>query len=356
MLLLSPGPGICDQDVLDVLAQPCIHHRSDLFKQTYRSIVSNMKVLLHAPHSEIILMSGSGSTGMEGAVKNLIASHDHVLCIRCGYFSERFYQMASYQNCTMYSLYYNMSETYIKEDVEWMLKHYEIDAVLVTHSESETGSLQDLKILGELCHTYHALCIVDSISGVIMNEVHMDEEYIDCLIMSSQKGFMMPPGLSISALSQNAIKKMKQIHVKSYILDYKMMLAKYENDARIQTTPCIPLYLALSCSLGKLMKYSTKQLASYYHKLHDEVKQELMKLGFQILALGHESNSLIVCSTPKHLRASCIQEKLEKQGVRIELGLRDRDDRILRIGIMNAVKKQDLDIFLMHLRNILYET
>ena len=72
MLVLSPGPGICDPDVLQVLAQPCVHHRSNAFKQTYREIIEEMRKLLHAPSSEIIIMNGSGSYGMEGAVKNLL--------------------------------------------------------------------------------------------------------------------------------------------------------------------------------------------------------------------------------------------------------------------------------------------
>lgn len=356
MLLLSPGPGICDPEALSLMAEPIIHHRTVTFKKIYESIVTDMKTLLCAPNAEIILMNGSGSTGMEGAVQNLITSNDHVLSIRCGYFSDRFYQMASYQCPTMYTLHYANYETYQMEDVEWMLQQYPIHTILVTHCESETGVLQDISALGKLCEQYQALLIVDSISGVIMNAVHMEEDHIDCLIMASQKGFMLPPGLSITALSPKALLKMQNSHVKSYVFDYQMILKKYTDDQKIQTTPCIPLYRGLAYVLQKLIRYSPNEISRYYAEIHNYGTKQLQQLNFKILSQKHESNSLIVCKTPYGIRASQLQKKLEAKGIRIELGLRDREDRILRIGCMNHIHRSDFEQLIHCIRNILYET
>ncbi len=356
MLVLSPGPGICDPNVLQVLAQPCIHHRSNAFKQTYREIIKEMRKLLHAPNSEIIIMNGSGSYGMEGAVKNLLHKNDRVLSIRCGYFGDRLFQMARHQSCDVYSLQYTDGDTYRPKDVRWMMEHVSFDAVLVTHCETEPGSLQNLQFLGELCRQHHALLIVDSISGVIMNEVEMEKWHIDCLIMASQKGFLMPPGLSMTAFSKTALQVMKKQRNNSYIFDYPTMLKKLHDDARIHTTPNINMFTALHTALRKLNAVPTQKLADHYKTLHAYTKKELLSMGFTILAQGHDSHSLIVCKTPAAYRASRIQKDLEKHGIRIELGLCDREDRILRIGIMNAVTKHDLQYFLNTLRGILHET
>lgn len=354
MLLLSPGPGICDEDVLTVLSKPCIHHRSDAFKKLYIDCINKIKKLLHAPNSEIIFMNGSGSFGMEGAIRNLINKEDTVLSIRCGYFSDRFYQMAAYQSSSMYSLQYPKFSTYHLQDVEYLLQHRDIDVVLVTHCETETGSLQDLKSLGDLCHRYHALLMVDSISGAIMNEVFMEDWHIDCLIMASQKGFLLPPGISITALSKNAVAKMALVNVNSYVFDYKTMLLKQHDDARIHSTPSINLFYGLHIALKKLTAVSSSLLANYYRTLHDDLRDSLTNLGFTIMSKGHESNSIIVCIVPKGNHAKAIQQQLEDRDIRIETGLIDPQDQILRIGIMNAVRKSDLDKLAHALEEILY--
>lgn len=356
MLLLSPGPGISDPDVEAELSKPCVHHRSETFKNIYREVVRDIKKIVHAPQGEVIILNGSGSYGMEGAMCNLLSAHDHVLSIQCGYFAQRMYQMAKQRNCIMYSLSYQTYQTYILEDVEWMMNHYPIQHLLVTHCESETGSLQDLTPLGELCHKHHVLFIVDSISGALMNEVDMELMNIDCLIMASQKGFLMPPGLSISVLSQNAVKVMKQVTVQSYIFDYKSILSKFYQDARIHSTPSVPLYSALHVALQKLTKCTNQELAAYYHQIHQYLKHGLQELHFQIMADGHESNSIIVCKVPKTKKASVLQGALEKRGIRIELGLLDKEDTILRIGIMNYVHQKDFETLLFHMREIVYET
>lgn len=356
MLLLSPGPGICDRDVLNEIAKPCIHHRSTPFKNIYQDIVKDIKKLVNAPNGEVIIMNGSGSYGMEGATLNLLKKDDKVLSIRCGYFGDRLFSMARNRGCDMFSLSYQKYNSYDIHDVSWMLNHHDIKALLVTHCESETGTLQDLWKLGELCHKHNVLFIVDSISGAIMNEVDMENMHIDCLIMASQKGFLMPPGLSISVLSQKAVQVMKEIPNKSYVFDYGTILKKFYNDARIHSTPSIPLYCGLHLALKKLNSVPLIELTTYYHDLHEYVRNKLKKLHFTIMAKGHESNSIIVCKVPHGYSACAIQKALEEKDVRIEVGLLDNEDKILRIGIMNAISIDDCDILLQNMREILYET
>lgn len=352
MLVLSPGPGIGHPNVLNKAALPLIHHRSDEFKTIYNSIIAQIKMVIQGSHSEIVIMNGSGSTGMESTFMNLINPFDRVLIIDTGYFSKRFSQMAKMYHLNVLELSYAFNERYRIKDVSQMLKkHPDIKAIFMTHSESNSGTLQLIAPIARLCKKCDTLLIVDGVGGAIMNPLHFDRDGIDAYIMASQKGFMMSSGLVMVALSQKAMRKSISNIDRSYSFSYARMIQKFYDDARINTTPAISLYRSLHESLCMINQNSIEDCNRYYHELTIYTRKCLKQLGFMICNRKYFSNSIIVFAHNK-LKASYIQKCLEEEDIRIELGLSDQNDRILRIGCMNAITKENMDHFLRVLESI----
>lgn len=355
MKLLSPGPSLCDPYVYQIMAQPLIHHRSPQFLQVYQRLVHNLRKIVQDPSSEIIIQNGSGSYGMEATIKNLFHPYEKVLCIQTGYFSQRFAEMAQMHQLEVIHLHTSSDGTFALEDIETMYTlHPDIKGILVTHCETQTGALQDIHHIGKIAHQHNSLFLVDSISGIIMNPLSMKQDHIDAVIMASQKGFSIPPGLFMVALSQKAIQKMQTTRVNSYIFDYKLILKKYYDHQKINTTPAIPLFLALDYSLEKLLQHDLAYWHSYYQYLHTTLCNGLSALQYQLI-VKNSSHSIAVCKTPYQKQASLIQQRLcEQYQIRIELGLLDPSDRILRIGCMNHITIQDIKYFLRALCEVTY--
>lgn len=353
MLLLSPGPGVCHPFVQRREAMPIIHHRSEEFKAVYNSIVAQMKMIVQSKRCEIILQNGSGSTGMETSLMNLFQSHDKVIAINTGYFGERFASMARLQKLEVLECTY-INEPYYIEDIETMFEEHEhIKGVLVTHSETSNGILNTLKPLGELCKKHGALLVVDSIGGIIMNPLHFDNDHIDCLIMASQKGFMMPPGLSMIALSVRAVKAVTDHKTASYAFSFENMIRKFHDDAKINTTPAISLYMALHEALCILNQHPISVWNRYYAALHEQLEAGLSKLEYPVCNQQNATNSLVLIRTKHQQKASLLQKLLEEHyDIRIELGLQDSSDKILRIGCMNYITEADINKLLDALKEL----
>lgn len=347
MLILSPGPGIAHPSVLKKAGLPLIHHRSEEFKTIYNSIVAQLKLLLHAPHGDVILMNGGGSIMMETTIMNLCKPKDKVLVINTGYFSQRFALMARMHDLEVIELTYPMQEHYRLDDVKEVLKQEaDIKAIFVTHSETNSGTLQILEPLGGLCKGSDTLLIVDGVGGAIMNPLDFEKAHIDAYIMASQKGFMMSPGIGICMLSQKGVERCKSFKDKSYAFSFARMIEKFHDDAKINSTPSISLYRSLHEALCILNQHPSSEWNQYYKDIAAYVRKSLKQMGYTVLNKRHASASVIVFECLKNQKASLLQQQLEEEGIRIELGLNDTQDKVLRIGCMNAVTLDDMEHFL----------
>src|SRR5690554_4549817 len=139
---------------------------------------------------------------MESAIVNLFSQGDEVLVINTGFFGERFIEICKTYELKVHTLDYEWGQTYKLEDVKEMFNKYpNIKGVFVTYHETSTGVLNDVQLLGEFIHTTNAILVADCISGMIHHHFAFDDWNIDCALASSQKGFMLPPGLAFVALS-----------------------------------------------------------------------------------------------------------------------------------------------------------
>ena len=194
---MIPGPTPVPEKVLQALAKHPIGHRSKDFQDLVEITTKNLQ-WLHQTQNDVLTITGSGTAAMEAGIINTLSRGDKVICGENGKFGERWVKVAK-----------EFGLEVIKIDSEWGTpldpkefkkvleedKQKEIKAVILTHSETSTGVINDLKTISSYIREHNtALSIVDCVTSLGACNVPVDEWKLDIVASGSQKGYMIPPG------------------------------------------------------------------------------------------------------------------------------------------------------------------
>lgn len=338
--VFAPGPAQLDHEVLEVLSRQVVYHRTDSFLHIFNETHELLKDVFNTKNGRTLINTGSGTNGMDNLVLNLIEEGEKVLVINTGFFGERFVQINNKYNNNVIELKYNLGQTYNLEDVKKIIaENNDLKAIFVTHCDTSCGILNELKPLGELTKSTDILLVVDSISGIIMNELDFDGWYLDAVVSSSQKGFMLPPGLNIACLSEKAINKLSR-STKAYYNNYLDQF-DYIDRNYLFCTVNTPMICALNVVVKRILKNGVAYYNDFYSDLYDYLKGELLALGFELYPLDNKSNSLIVFTPPTGIESDKLAEFLYENKIIIGIGFGELIHKVNRIGIMNAITKED---------------
>ena len=207
--LRIPGPTFVPQAVLAASARPLINHRGPEFAALLAALTRALQDFLRTEH-DVLLLTASGSGGMEAAIANTLSSGDKVLVFSCGAFGERFAAI-----CKSYGVDARRIDVPYGRAVEPDLVRDELakekgkdaaKAVLITHNETSTGVLNPIKDIAAVVRESGKLFLVDSVSGAGCAELEIDEWGIDVCITASQKAWGAPPGVAMVTMSPRAWK------------------------------------------------------------------------------------------------------------------------------------------------------
>ncbi|MFK5985245.1 MAG: aminotransferase class V-fold PLP-dependent enzyme [Pseudomonadota bacterium] len=265
--LFTPGPVPMSKEILKLGSEQVPYFRNTSFSKILIESKTLLLKLVNAKKgSDVIFLASSGTGAMEAATINLLNNRDKAIVINGGGFGQRFIDICSKHDVPNYEIKIKKNK---KIDFS-LLKELKANAFVVNAHETSIGKIYNLNKIGEFCKKNKLLNIVDAISAFVCEDINMKKQNIDALILSSNKGLALPPGLAMVVLSPNAIKKLKSINVMYF--DFKMYLA---NMVRGQTpfTPTVSIIKQLHFRLNELNQKSikksvqdTKQLAQYFRK------------------------------------------------------------------------------------------
>jgi len=204
MLLFTPGPTPVLESVRLAMATPTLHHRTPEFEAIFKATRALLFWLLKT--DEVIMLASSGTGAMESAVTNLC--HDTLLSINSGKFGERFTKIAKASGLKSVEIKHDWDTAVsIEEVLDALTENPNIDALAIQISESAGGLRHPVEAIAKAVKAKYPkiMIIADGITAVAVEPI--DVSHIDCLIAGSQKALMLPPGLSILGLSQEAIIK-----------------------------------------------------------------------------------------------------------------------------------------------------
>ncbi|GAF25781.1 serine-pyruvate aminotransferase/archaeal aspartate aminotransferase [Moorella thermoacetica Y72] len=344
-ILLLPGPTPVPPQVALAMARPAINHRGPEFKALWAEVTSGLKDVFQT-RAEVVILTASGTGGMEAAVANLISPGEKVLVVTIGAFGERFVQICRAFNVEAEVVAFPYGQAADPEVIAERLAAdtgHEIKAILVQHNETSTGVLNDIQAISRARGDHPALLIVDSISGLAAADLPMDAWHIDVVIAGSQKAFMLPPGLTMLAVGERAWQAAEKCSNQRFYLDIK----KARNSGlKGQTpfTPAVPLLYGLQESL-RLLKAET--LAGSYARhalMRDMVRAGVRALGLKLLAdEAIASPAVTAVCVPEGMKpADIINPLRERFGVVVAGGQGAVKDQVFRIGHLGYVSFNDI--------------
>lgn len=248
-----PGPTEVTADVLSAMARPVLGHRSEEVSALIAGMQPGLSTLF-ATERPVYLSTSSATGMMEAAITNL--SRRRILCLSCGAFSHRFYDIARGTGRDADVLETEWGQPSRPEALRDALgaDPGRYDLVTVVHSESSTGVLNPLADLAAVAHEFDDVLIaVDTVSSLAGTPVLTDEWGLDFVLTGSQKALAVPPGLALAVASERALERAREVEHRGFYFD----LLKFDKNltARSQTpnTPAVSLIFALEAQLDRIM-------------------------------------------------------------------------------------------------------
>jgi len=353
--LMAPGPTPVPPSVLLAMAQPMIHHRTAEYAALFTEVRAGLKRLFQTT-GEVIPFVSSGTGSMEAAVVNTLSAGDTVLGLRAGKFGERWEEICRAYGVTVVSMAAPYGQTVSAETIaEALRRHPEARAVLMQHSESSTGVLHDVQGIAAATRGTPAILIVDAVSSLGIADLRLDEWGVDLVVAGSQKGLMLPPGLSFCALSEKAWGHVTASRLPRYYFDLAAegkSVAK--NDAHF--TPAVSIMLGLREVLRMLDAEGLPNVFRRHERLARATRAGVEALGLELFAKASPSPALTAVVAPPGMDSQKVVAAYSaSHNITIAGGQGAMKGRVFRLGHMGYVGDFDVITALSALEQVLHE-
>lgn len=223
--LMGPGPLDIHPNVYRALASPVIGHLDPAYLEVLDRIRKRLRMVFQTENHLTHASPGTGTSGMEACVANMLEPGDRVLCCVHGYFGDRIRQMAERQDANVTVL---EAEWGLPDDparIEAAFSESEYDLITLVHAETSTGVLQPMDDVVRLAKSHGAKILLDTVTSLGGVEVEIDEWGIDAAYSCSQKCIGSPPGLAPITFSERAVEGMKRRKhpARSWYLDAQLL-------------------------------------------------------------------------------------------------------------------------------------
>lgn len=354
--LMIPGPTPVPESVLVELARHPVGHRSKEFSDIFMFCIESLKWLGKTKNSDAFIYTASGTGAMEAAISNILSPGDKVLSLVTGVFGKRFGQIAQTFGATVEMITVDPGKVIDSKILEQKLsldKNKEIKVVTVTHSETSTGTANNLEKIAKAVKSHGALLLVDAITSLGCMNVEIDNWGLDIVISGSQKGFMIPPGLSFIYVSPKTWEYYKKSKCPKFYWDF----GKHKKSLDEKTTPFTP-NVSFVCALRKAFEMMQEEGLENIIKRHDRLKTRLRaglkELGLKLLCEDKDASAAITAIyPPKGISVSDIRAAYKKDwDITVANGQDTLKDKIFRIGHLGFVGDRDIEMALVITKKI----
>lgn len=354
-LLMILGVVEIEEDIRALGAYPLEYNRTPDYKTILGNIFKGLQYI-HRTSRPVFLVSSSGTGVMEGALTNVLNSKSKALYVNGGVFGKRWGEILAQHHIESYEIHLEYGETVSPIQIEEMLiKYPEIEAVFLTHNETSTGTLTDIKSIAEVVKKYpNTVLVVDCISSILVEPVETDEWGIDVVVSSGNKAIAIPPGVGFLTFSEKAMKKVKNSDIRLYNYDALEYLKEWE---RISTpyTPPISLLKQLELRLKKVQEEGLENLRKRYAANTAYLRDGVKKLGLTFFT-PHMANCVTGVVTPDGINAEEVVRIMRtKHHIELAPSWPGLKEHLFRVGNFGNINKTDIDLFLNALEQTIEE-
>ncbi len=344
-MLMIPGPTPVPERVLLAMAKHPIGHRSGDFGKIMAEVTENLK-WLHQTSNDVLALTASGTGVMEAGIINFLSAGDRVLVGVNGKFGDRWAKVSQAYGLQVEIISAPWGEPLDPELFRAQLeadKEKAIKAVIITHSETSTGVLNDLETINKYVKEHgESLIIVDAVTSLGAVNVPIDTWGLDVVASGSQKGYMIPPGLGFVSVSEKAWLAQEKATLPRFYLDLK----PYSKSAAKNTTPFTPpvnLIFGLQESMRMMKAEGLSNIFARHRRLTEATRSAVKALGLKLLAPEEATSTAVTAIDPAPLDAEKIRATMKK---RFDIALAGGQDslkgKIFRIGHLGFVSDRDI--------------
>jgi len=343
MNLRIPGPTPCAQEALTAMSRQMINHRGPEFGEISTRVTSRVQEVFQTKN-DVLILTTSGTGGMEAAVVNFLSAGDEVLCVIIGAFGDRFSEIAKAYGAKATLLSFEWGKAADPDEVDKALAaNPNYKAMLVTHNETSTGVTNPLEELARVARKRGVLTIVDAVSSMSAIPCPVDKWDLDVVVTGSQKGWMVPPGLAMVSINERGWKAYEGAKMPRFYFDLGKAKSSAEK-GQTPWTPAVSIYYALDVALEMMLKEGLESIFARHARIGELTRQQVKALGLEILADERfASNTVTAVKVPEGVDGKALNKMMrEEYNTVLAGGQAALMGKIFRIGHLGLVSETDI--------------
>jgi alanine-glyoxylate transaminase / serine-glyoxylate transaminase / serine-pyruvate transaminase len=340
--LQIPGPTPVPDRILRAMSYPTIDHRGPEFGALGHKVLADIRKIFKTEHP-VIIYPASGTGAWEAALINTLSPGDPVLMFETGHFATLWRKMAQALGLEPEFLglpgtegwrrgaQADMIEARLRQDTGHAIK-----AVCVVHNETSTGAISDIASVRRAIDAagHPALLLVDTISGLASADYRHDEWGVDVTVAGSQKGLMLPPGISFNAVSPKALAASEKAKLPRSFWGWAEMLEANKN-GYFPYTPSTNLLYGLSEALDMILGEGLDNVFARHQRLAEATRRAVRAWGLQIQCADPAAYSPVLTGVvmPDGVDADAVRKVIyERFNMSLGQALGKIRGRMFRIG------------------------
>jgi aspartate aminotransferase-like enzyme len=344
-IILAPGPTPIPPEVLLAQGSPLVYHRGPGFGRLMSDVTARLKELYRTEAADVLLMTSSGTGGLESAIQNVFSQGDEVLVPLAGFFSERWTKLAEAHGLVVRTVEYDWGRRVVPEDVAKALAEHPVKAVLLTQSETSTGVIQPIRELAQAANEAGALVIADVVSSLGAVPFAFDEWGVDVAVGGSQKALSASPGIAFVAISERAWQAQASATLPRFYFDWSV----YKRFADLPHpenpwTPAISVMQGLHAALELYFQDGVDAALARHRMLSRAVKEGIQALGLDLFGEGLQDNwTVTAIRAPEGIDADAITDRIRSDfGCVLAPGQGPLKGKVFRIGHFGYFSELDI--------------
>jgi aspartate aminotransferase-like enzyme len=341
--LFIPGPVKVNDDVLKELARPTLGHRLPEYAQLHSETVEMLKKIFFTDQ-HVFLSTSSASGIWEAAIRNCVGFDETVLCTMCGAFSDKWASVAKSCGRKVEELKVEWGRAVTADMIDKKLADGRYAVVTLVYNETSTGLTNPLYEVSEMMKEKYpdVLVFVDSVSAMVALPIHFDRLGWDVTFASVQKAFALPPGFTVTLVSNRALEKSKNVPGRGYYFDFQSF-AKSAEKNQTPTTPSIPHVMGLNYQCHKLVKEGMENVWKRHQEMADFVRSWAKEKFALFCEEKYTSNTLTAVKNTRGIDvAAVIKAVQQKHNTVFGNGYGKLKQETFRIAHMGDITLDDL--------------
>jgi alanine-glyoxylate transaminase / serine-glyoxylate transaminase / serine-pyruvate transaminase len=358
-ILLGPGPTNVNPRVMKAMLSPIVGHLDPDFVGVMENIKRLLRMVFQTANEITFPVSGTGSSGMETALMNLVDEGDDVVVAIAGAFGERIADAAGRLGARVHRVEAEWGRIVEPERIEAALSSAHRPKLLaVVHAETSTGMHQPVEELGAMAHRHGALMLLDTVTSVGCVPVEIDKWEIDACYTCTQKGISAPPGLAPVTFSERAMQAVRNRKTKSrsWYFDLAMIERYWGAERLYHHTAPISMNYALYEALRIVVEEGLPRRFARHRANAEALSAGLNAIGLRAVAQeGHRLPQLTVVAIPEGIEDAKVRSELLRNfNLEIAGGLGPFKGKVWRIGLIGeSSTRENVMILLNALESVL---